>query len=201
MRLLSLLIIGILSTLPCGAGTTHRFHSRQRTNELLQPSRDSLLRQNTCVDQLRLQRIQNDAELKSLVDAGTLVALPNTDAVKIAPSLPANRRYALSMTVGFLLTLSEAYRKKFGEALIVDSAVRPVTTQERLRRYNKSATTATGETASSHEAGTTIDLSRRMNRAQTRWMENMLSLYQAYNVVVVEEEHSCFHVMVIGSIQ
>jgi hypothetical protein len=201
MRLLNLLTIITLTTLPCGASTTHRHRSQPKVNVTLQPSHDSLLRQNACVDQLGLQRLQDEAELEELVMLGRLVALPETDAVRIAPSLPANRRYALPQTVGFLLTLADAYRKKFGQALTVDSAVRPITTQEHLRRINKSATTATGETASSHEAGTTIDLSRRMSRAQTRWMESMLSVYQAMNVVVVEEERGCFHVMVIGDVE
>jgi hypothetical protein len=197
MNLQRLVVTSLIVFAATFANATSRNH-HQRTNGSLVPSHESLLRQNVCIDQMRLQRVQDDTELENLVMLGRLVALPNTDAVRIAPSLPANRRYALSRTVGFLLTLADAYRKKFGQALTVDSAVRPVTTQERLRRYNKSATTATGETASSHEAGTTIDLSRRMNRAQTRWMENMLSMYQAMNVVVVEEERGCFHIQVLG---
>jgi len=133
-----------------------------------------------------------------LVKAGILVALPNTDAVKTAPSLPANRRYALPRTVFFLLSLSEAYRQQFGKALTVDSAVRPKCVQERLRRTNRAAAPVDGETASSHESGTTFDLSKKMPRAQLQWLRNMLGMYQAYDVVIVEEERRCLHVQVIG---
>jgi hypothetical protein len=160
--------------------------------------RDSLLRQNAAIDEMGLQRIQNEFELECLVKIGSLVALPNDRAVRIAPSLPANRRYALPLTVSFLRTVAEAYRDRFGVPLVVDSAVRPVITQEQLRRHNKSAAPAVGETASSHESGATFDLSRNVSHAQLRWLEDMLSMYQAYNVVIVEEERRCLHVQVIG---
>jgi len=146
---------------------------------------------------MHLERIQNEFELSCLVKAGGLVALPITDAVRIAPSLPANRRYALPGTVSFLLLLSEAYRQHFNAPLVVDSAVRPVAVQQRLRRTNKSAAPAEGETASSHETGTTFDLSRNVTHAELRWLEEMLGMYQAYDVVIVEEEKNCLHIMVL----
>jgi hypothetical protein len=179
-------------------GTAQAKHTKAKTMNLLSPSRDSLLRQNAVIDEMRLQRIQNEFELSCLVKIGSLVALPNDRAVRIAPGLPANRRYALPLTVSFLRTVAEAYREKFGKPLTVDSAVRPKTTQARLLRYNKSAAPAEGETASSHESGATFDLSRNVSHAQLRWLEDTLSMYQAYNVVVVEEVRRCLHVQVIG---
>jgi hypothetical protein len=170
----------------------------QCTSKSLKPTHESLVRQNEAIDQMGLERIQNEFELSCLVKAGILVALPNTDAVKPAPSLPANRRYALPRTVFFLLSLSEAYRQQFGKALTVDSAVRPKSVQERLRRTNRAAAPVDGETASSHESGTTFDLSKKMPRAQLQWLRNMLGMYQAYDVVIVEEERRCLHVQVIG---
>jgi D-alanyl-D-alanine dipeptidase len=133
-----------------------------------------------------------------LVIVGTLEALPITDAVTIAPSLPANRRYALPITNAFLLTLGKAYHERFGTALVVDSAVRPRDTQERLRHTNYAAAPADGELASSHESGLTVDISKRMSGAQLRWVRSMLSMYEAMNVVIAEEERGCFHVEVIG---
>jgi hypothetical protein len=177
-------------------GTAQARHIAKQTP--ISPSHASLVRQNLCVDQMGLTRIQDEAEMQRMVEAGTLIALPNDDAVTIAPSLPANRRYALSMTVDFLLTLSEAYRVKFGKRLTVDSAVRPRSVQERLRRTNRSAAPADGETASSHETGATIDLSKKLTGAQLKWLRNVLCMYQVTNVVVVEEERRCFHIEVIG---
>ena len=198
MRLLSLPTLILICTSLCGGSTAHSHHSRQMVSGILQPSRDSLLRQNQCIDQMQLERIANEQRLSEMVAAGTLEALPVTDAVQIAPSLPANRRYALPRTVSFLLYLSEAYRQEFGVPLQVDSAVIPVSVQRQLRRYNASAAPPEGEVASSHEAGTTFDLSRRMSRKQTKWMEHTLSYYQTMNVAVVEEERHCFHIQVIG---
>jgi hypothetical protein len=165
---------------------------------LLKPSHESLLRQNLCADQMHLGRIQNETELQSLVVSGTLQALPSDGAVQISPSLPENRRYALPLTVSFLRTLAEAYRERFGKRLMVDSAIRPRSTQERLRRTNPSAAPADGETASSHETGATIDLSKKLTGAQLRWLRNMLSYEVAMNRAVVEEERHCLHIEVIG---
>ena len=179
--------------------TFSQANSRQQcTSKPLKPTHESLVRQNEAINQMGLERIQNEFELSCLVKAGILVALPNTDAVKPAPSLPANRRYALPRTVFFLLSLSEAYRQQFGKALTVDSAVRPKSVQERLRRTNRAAAPVNGETASSHESGTTFDLSKKMPRAQLQWLRNVLSYEVAMNHVIVEDERNCLHVMVLG---
>ena len=171
---------------------------RQSTSKLLAPSHQSLLRQNLCADQMGLKRIQNEVELQSLVASGTLQALPNDGTVQIAPSLPENRRYALPLTVSFLHTLAVAYRERFGKPLVITSAVRPVETQVRLRKQNRSAAPAEGETASSHERGATIDLSKNLTGEQLRWLRNVLSYEVVMNRAVVEEERHCLHIEVIG---
>jgi len=148
------------------------------------------------INQMGLVRIGDERELKRMVEAEELVALPNTDAVKIAPSLPHNRRYVLPMTHDFIVRLASDYYAEFHQPLTVDSAVRPVTVQKWLRRRNASAAPINGETASSHEAGCTIDFSRHMTKAQTKWMEQRLLTYSYLGYVIVEEEKNCFHVMV-----
>lgn len=180
----------------CSNAEAKRKHSPS-CGILLRPSRQSLLQQNQMIDQMGLERIADERRLSSLVEAGTLVALPNSDAVKIAPSLPANRRYVLPMVNSFLVRLASEYYAEFHQPLVVDSAVRPVTVQKWLRRHNASAAPVHGDTASSHEAGTTVDLSRRLTKQQTRWLEWRLVYYaQAMQVVIVEEERHCFHIMV-----
>lgn len=149
-----------------------------------------------------LERIGDERRLASLVEAEVLVALPNTDAVKIAPSLPPSRRYVLPMVNSFLVKLASEYYAEFHQPLVVDSAVRPVTVQRRLRRHNASAAPIHGETASSHEAGCTVDLSRRLTKQQTKWLEWRLFYYeQARQVVLVEEERHCFHIMVTKELE
>jgi hypothetical protein len=168
-----------------------------KTKGSLAPSHESLLRQNICVDQMGLERIQNEQELSEMVAQGKLRALPVTEALRVSPSLPQERRYVLSFVTPFLLSLSEQYYAKFGIPLVIDSAVRSREIQERLRRTNRAAAPVDGETASSHESGCTVDLSKRMSRAQRQWLEAMLSYEVAMNHVIVENEKACYHVMVL----
>ena len=149
--------------------------SKSYCTPMLCPSRESLLLQNQVINQTGLQRFQNEQEVKDAVRREILIALPINDAVSIAPSLPSNRRYVLPMVNSFLVKLASEYYAEFHQPLTVDSAVRPVTVQRRLLRFNRSAAPIHGEAASSHEAGCTIDLSRRMSKRQMRWMELRLT--------------------------
>ena len=164
----------------------------------ISPSRESLIRQNLCLDQMGIVRIQSEQELDEMVAQGLLSPIPITKALRVSPSLPQERRYVSSFVTPFLLSLSEQFYSKFGKPLVIDSAVRPRDVQERLRHTNYAAAPADGETASSHESGLTVDFSKRMTGAQLRWMRSMLIMYQATNVVIAEEERRCFHVEVIG---
>lgn len=169
---------------------------------LLPPSRASLILQNQMVTQMGLERIGDERRLSKLVADGTLVALPKTDAVKIAPSLPSNRRYVLPMVNDFLVKLASMSVAEVDLPLQVNSAVRPETVQKWLRHRNASAAPVRGDAASSHEAGCTIDLERiRMSRQQRFWLQIKLLQYQALGYVIVEEESRCFHIMVLKEIE
>jgi hypothetical protein len=168
---------------------------------LLTPSHASLLKQNVCAEQMGLQRFQNEDEVQAAISRGVLIALPITLGLHVAPNLPLSRRYALPTTVQFLLTLSEAYRLRFGKPLVIDSAVRDADTQRALRKRNRNAAPVDGETASSHETGATIDIAKRgMTRAQLQWTRAMLTYEVVMNRAIVEEERrqACFHTMVLG---
>jgi hypothetical protein len=80
----------------------------------------------------------------------------------------------------------------------VDSAVRPATVQKKLRRWNRNAAPWDGERASSHERGTTIDISRNLTKTEYRWLVFQLLYYRAVGVVMVIEEKACFHIFVRG---
>ena len=162
---------------------------------LLTPSHESLIRQNLCVDQMGLQRFQNQDEVQEAVRRGTLIALPITLGLHVAPSLPLSRRYASPLAVAFLLRLADAYLLRFGKPLTVDSAVRSQEVQAKLLKYNKSAASVG---MSVHCTGAAVDLSKNLSPSQLQWLRSMLSYYQAMNVAVVEEERRCMHVVVIG---
>jgi hypothetical protein len=168
-------------------------------NPMFRPSHDSLLRQNQEIDRLDLPRIQDDNELEALKASGALVPIEASESLKIEPSLDPSRRYCRSWTRDFVDDLSEVYYRQFHAQIQVNSAVRTVKVQKKLRRRNRNAAPAEGDTASSHLAGITVDLQRRgMTKEQIQFVERYLFYLNALGLVEPEEErrHWCFHVMV-----
>jgi hypothetical protein len=166
---------------------------------MFRPSHDSLLKQNQEIDRLDLPRIADDEELESLKASEALLPIRESEALRIDPRLDPARRYCRSWTREFVEDLSQAYYKQFGAQIQVNSAVRTVKVQHKLRRHNRNAAPETGETASSHLAGITVDLQRRgMSKQQVKWMEAyMLPLKNQGLIEPEEERHQwVFHVMV-----
>jgi len=180
--------------------TTHRAHLRRlRWNPVFRPSRDSLLRQNEEIDRLDLPRIQDDDELEQLKASEQLVPIVAGQSLRFDPRLNPDRRYCRPWTRDFVDDLSEAYYKEFHSQIQVNSAVRTVKIQKKLRRHNRNAAPEKGELASSHLAGITVDLQRRgMTRQQVQWVETyMLPLKNLGLIEPEEERHQwVFHVMV-----
>ena len=184
--------------------TSHRRHPLRRMrhliwNPLFRPSHDSLLRQNQEVDRLELPCIVDDAQLEELKASGALVPIESSQTLRVQPSLEPSRRYCRPWTLNFVQDLSEVYYNQFHDQIQVNSAVRTVKVQKKLRRHNRNAAPAEGETASSHLAGITVDLQRRgMTKQEIRFVEQYLFYLHALGLVEPEEErrHWCFHIMV-----
>jgi hypothetical protein len=181
---------------------SHRRHFHWlRWHPMFRPSHESLLLQNAEVDRMNLPRIQDDTELEALKADGSLVAISPSESLRIEPSLDPSRRYCRPWTLDFVNDLSQAYYDRFHAQIQVNSAVRTVKVQKKLRRHNRNAAPYEGETASSHLAGLTVDLQRRgMTKDQIRWMERYLFYMKSVGLVEPEEErrHWCFHIMVSG---
>ena len=181
----------------------HRLHLRRaRWNPVFRPSRDSLLRQNAEIDRMELPRIQNQAELDRLIASGDLVSLPEGETLRIDPRLDPDRRYCRPWTRDFLQDLSGAYYSQFHDSIQVNSAVRTVQVQKKLRRHNRNAAPEKGETASSHLAGITVDIQRRgMTREQIAWMQAYMMPLKEQGLIEPEEERRqwVFHVAVSGT--
>jgi Family of unknown function (DUF5715) len=172
-----------------------------RWHPMFRPSHESLLIQNAEIDRLELPRIQDDTELEALKADGSLVAIVASESLKIEPSLDPSRRYCRPWTLDFVNDLSQAYYNRFHAQIQLNSAVRTVKGQKKLRRHNRNAAPAEGDTASSHLAGVTVDLQRRgLTKDQIVWMEHYLFYMKALGLVEPEEErrHWCFHIMVSG---
>ena len=170
-------------------------------NPVFRPSRDSLLRQNEEIDRLELPRIQNQAELDELIARQELVPIVASQTLRFDPRLDPDRRYCRPWTRDFLDDLSEAYYQQFRNSIQVNSAVRTVQVQKKLRRHNRNAAPEKGETASSHLAGITVDIQRRgMTKQQIAWMEQYMMPLKDQGLVEPEEERHqwVFHVAVSG---
>lgn len=180
---------------------THRRFRWLRWNPLFKPSHESLLIQNAEIDRLELPRIQDETELEALKADGSLVAIVPGETLRIEPSLDPSRRYCRPWTLDFVNDLSKSYFNRFHDQIQVNSAVRTVKVQRKLRRHNRNAAPAEGDTASSHLAGVTVDLQRRgLSKEEIRWMEHYLFYMKSLGLVEPEEErrHWCFHIMVSG---
>ena len=178
----------------------HRFH-RVPWNPVFKPSHESLLLQNQEINRLNLPRIYDDKQLEKFKASGDLVPITPTESLRIQPSLDPGRRYCRQWTMEFLSDISAAYYKEFHQQIQVNSAVRTVLVQKKLRRHNRNAAPEKGETASSHLAGLTVDLQRRgMSKAQVKWVEEYLKPLKEAGIIEPEEERRqyCFHIMVGG---
>jgi hypothetical protein len=206
-HLLALILVALVcgmtsSAFAVHAVVHHRRHLRWlRWNPMFRPSHESLLLQNAEIDRLDLPRIQDETELEALKADGSLLEIVPNESLKIERSLDPSRRYCRPWTLQFVNDLSQAYYDRFHQQIQVNSAVRTVKVQKKLRRINRNAAPADGDTASSHLAGVTVDLQRRgMTKDQIRWMEHYLFYMKAVGLVEPEEErrHWCFHIMVSG---
>lgn len=177
-----------------------RAHYRHiRWNPVLKGSRDSMTRQNEEIDRLQLPRITDQQQLLELERTGELVPVPETQSLRWSSSIQADKRYARPWTNQFVQDMSESYYKEFHAQLQVNSAVRTMEQQQKLRRHNRNAAPEVGEIASSHLAGITVDLAKRgLTKTQHAWVESYLKNLRDQGLVEAAEERrtACFHVMV-----
>jgi len=181
----------------------HRAHLRRYFGPPVAPalrgSRDSLLKQNEEIDKAGLTRIESDEQLEQLEQRGVLVPLTETEYLTVSHSLKENRRYARPWTAQFVDDMSRDFYDQFHKPLEVNSAVRTAEQQRHLMRVNGNAAPAEGEIASSHLAGTTVDIGKRwLSRKQHKWLVDYLANLKDQNLIEPEEERrqACFHVMV-----
>lgn len=206
--ILALLIVG--AVFPTDAAAVRRTtrhvrstrHHRFRHifwNPVLRGSRESMIRQNEEIDRLQLPRITDEAELEERIQNDELVPIEDTAGLRVAPNLKPYNRYCKSWTREFLLDLADAFHKEFGQAVQVNSAIRTMADQKKLRRHNRNAAPIDGETASSHMAGLTVDIAKRgLTKKQHKWIEEYFKGLRDEGLIEVAEERrqACFHVMV-----
>ncbi|MGB7555104.1 MAG: DUF5715 family protein [Candidatus Korobacteraceae bacterium] len=208
-----LCLLALMAVSPAAAVTHAKVHKSHRSasltpnlrywhiskySRMFPGSHDLLVQQNEELNRLQLPRIYDEGELVRYEVSQVLVPVNETEALKIAADLPESRRYCRPWTRDFLQDFSQAFYNQFHSPLQVNSLVRTVEQQQRLRRYNRYAAPEWGDTASTHLTGVTFDLSRRgLTGAQYGWiLAYMLPLKESGMVDPIEESQPVLHVVV-----
>jgi hypothetical protein len=167
--------------------------AKTREAKVFPATRDSVTEENATADRAGVNRYLSTREVADAVSSGALV--PITWA-RVSPKVPGDRRYLRQRADDFLSLLELDFYYETGTHLVVDSAVRSADIQQRLAKTNRNAAPANGARASSHERGTTFDLSRRMKRENYRWLLVRLAYYRGLSRILVIEEKNCIHICV-----
>ncbi|HSY36695.1 MAG TPA: DUF5715 family protein [Acidobacteriaceae bacterium] len=165
-------------------------------------TREILVHQNMIADEEGLSRIQDDEDLRRMRTERMLVDFPETTSLHVNAELAGDRRCARPWTVRFAGDIARAYYARFHQPLQVNSAVRTVAYQLRLRRVNGNAAGIGGEMASPHLTGEALDFGKHdMSTEEIAWMRAYLRPLMQVGKVDVEEEfqQACFHISVYRS--
>lgn len=184
-----------------GAGLDYVSHAHVRLywRSPLRGTHASLVRQNERDRADGLTRIETEHELQEMVREHSLIPLPLNAELQADPRLAQDRRYTRPWTAHFLRDLGRMYTHRFGDALVITSAVRPASYQQKLTWRNGNAAPANGAIASPHEFGATIDIGKKgMTAREMAWMRGYLLPLQQAGQIDVEEEfyQACFHITV-----
>jgi hypothetical protein len=177
----------------------HRHLRRLVWNPMFRGSHELLVSQNEKLDALELPRLSDDVELEEAIDNEDLVPLKESVALKIASNLTETRRYCKPWTRDFVQDFSQAFYEEFKKPIQVNSAVRTMDQQKKLRRRNRNAGPIDGETASTHLAGVSLDISKRgLTRKQHEWIEQYFLPLKSEGLIdpIEERRQPVFHVVV-----
>jgi hypothetical protein len=182
------------------SATSHSKKSKRfaKWSPMFPGSHDKLVEQNVELNKSQVQRMNNEFDLVQSEMANDLVPVNETEALKVADNLADTHRYCRPWTRDFLQDFSQAYYNVFHQPLQVNSLVRTANQQAWLRRHNRFAAPAFGDTASTHLAGVSVDLSRRgLSNTQYQWIRGYLQPLQQKGMVdPIEERQPVLHIVV-----
>ncbi len=162
-------------------------------------TREILVHQNLIADEEGLTRIQDEVDLRRMRTQRMLVDFPASASLRVNPELASAHRCARPWTVRFAADIARSYYARFHQPLQVNSAVRTVAYQVRLRRVNGNAAGTEGDVASPHLTGEAMDFGKHgMTTAEIAWMRLYLRPLMQDGKLDVEEEfqQACFHISV-----
>jgi Family of unknown function (DUF5715) len=161
---------------------------------------DSVPQENRVADSFKLKRYSNEREIREDFDKGILRPFTGGQ-IRCAKSLPLYRQFALPSTIAFIAGLNYEFHGDTGGGLTLDSAIRSRRDQSWLRRHNGNAASVDGPRASSHERGTTVDISRKMDANDYAALMHRLRYYRAIGLILVIEERHCVHIFVVPELR
>jgi uncharacterized protein YcbK (DUF882 family) len=184
--------------------STRYVHKHRRVrhvywNPMFKGSHEMLVKQNEIIDQLELPRIADDDELDQVIANEQLVQLKESSSLRIASNLKETRRYCKPWTRDFVQDFSQAYYDEFKKPIQVNSAVRTIQQQRKLRRHNRNAGPIEGETASTHLTGISLDISKRgLTKKEHAWIEQYFLPLKDKGLIdpIEERRQPVFHVVV-----
>ena len=169
----------------------------------------SLEKQNFVVDLWRLQRFENESEVKEAVRLKKLVSVPSsTQYFFVDPSLDKRTHFISPWTLVFINQLSKDFyehtqkiKKRSKKKVKITGLVRHRKYQKALARRNPNAIwdEENLDRQSSHLTGATFDISTKdLIRDELCWLKEYLLELQNLNLIHVRDEfyNNCLHVMV-----
>lgn len=160
------------------------------------PHLASVSAEDKAAEELGLTRFMTEQEVLTAVQQNVLVPLPECRALRIDKRLPMDHRYARPEAVAFVQRIAEEHYVLFHKSLQVNSAVRSADYQKKLVRHNRNAAPAEGAVYSSHEFGNTLDLYKKMSKAERQWLVVRLLYYRETQRVLAIQEKGCWHLFV-----
>ncbi len=189
------LVLALMALSLSGAASARVRRDRPHENKIFAANHDSVRLENEAADTMGAFRFMTQVDVDAAVDSGELLSLRG---VCVDKRLPYNRRYALPSTVTFMEQLTIEFSQVFHGCPVVDSAIRSADVQKKLARRNHNAAPAYGEYPSSHERGTTLDISKHLTKEQYHWLILRLFYYREIGRILVIQERNCFHIFVKG---
>lgn len=205
------LFLALLFFLESGFGFSKKASCSCRDQEFKEAffGKFSLEQQNFAADLWKLERFENEAEIKKAIQDKKLVAvLPNAQNYFIDPRLDRKTYFIRPWVPGFMEQFAndfygqtqldkKAYRKK----LEITGLVRDKKYQKNLARRNPNAVWDEKNPArqSSHLTGATFDITTRgLSRDEICWIKGYLLELQNLHLIHVRDEfyNNCLHVMV-----
>jgi hypothetical protein len=165
----------------------------------LRATRQSQVIQNEQADRDQLSRMEDQEMIARFVRLELLVPVENRTPQFYVHNIPGERRYLRPWAKLFLERLSRQYHSRFRSPLRITSLVRTEQHQRKLQRRNPNAAAPIGEKRSAHLTGACVDISKKgMNRAQMRWVRQVLSSLKEKGYLYAVEEFTIpnFHIMV-----